>query len=252
MSSTTRTLLELPTADPSEGSTAAVLSDTCVIIPMLNEAAVITDVIRRVREAFPHVVCVDDGSTDNCAELAGAAGATVVRHAVNLGQGAALQTGIDLALALPHSFAYFVTFDADGQHRIEDAAAMVTQARHERVDVVLGSRFLRSGRQVPRSRRLLLRGAVMFSRMTTGLALTDAHNGLRVLTRRAAVTIELRLSGMAHASEILGVIAKQKLSYIEVPIEVVYTDYSRAKGQSSINAVNIVFDLMVNRLRVAR
>ncbi|MEP6665708.1 MAG: glycosyltransferase family 2 protein [Nocardioidaceae bacterium] len=252
MSITAREPVAPGAAHPALPSSAPAYADTCVVIPMYNEASVISDVVTRILELFPNVVCVDDGSVDNSVELAAAAGATVVRHSVNLGQGAALQTGIEFGLAGSADIQYFLTFDADGQHRVEDAVAMVSEARKGEVDVVLGSRFLGSVRHIPRSRRLVLRAAVVFTRMTTGLALTDAHNGLRVLNRSAAACLRLRLTGMAHASEILNVIARSQLTYRELPIEVLYTDYSRQKGQSSINAVNIVFDLMVHRLRFAR
>jgi glycosyltransferase involved in cell wall biosynthesis len=252
MSTTTRDRLEPQDNSSLDRSSASARSDVCVIIPVYNEAGVIADVVREVREVFPNVVCVDDGSHDTSASEAADAGAVVVRHLVNLGQGAALQTGLEFALARWPEVDYVVTFDADGQHRIEDAAAMVSEARRGEVDVVLGSRFLSETQRIPPVRRVVLRGAVAFTRMTTGLPLTDAHNGLRVLTRSAASTIKLRLNGMAHASEILEVIAKQRLRWTEVPIQIVYNDYSQSKGQSSINAVNIVFELLVNRVRVAR
>jgi len=225
--------------------------DVVVVIPMFNEARVINEVVASVRAMFPRTVCVDDGSWDNSAELASAAGAIVVRHPINLGQGASIQTGIEFALSQP-DVQYVVTFDADGQHQVADAARMVDEARIEGVDVVLGSRFLEEGNEVPRSRRALLRCAVAFTRATTGLQLTDSHNGLRVLNRRAAAAIRIRLSGMAHASEILGGIADAGLTYREFPVRVIYTDYSRSKGQSGLNSVNILFDLMAARLREVR
>jgi glycosyltransferase involved in cell wall biosynthesis len=193
------------------------------------------------------VVCVDDGSSDDSAEVARRAGARVLRHAVNLGQGGALQTGIRHVLM--HTAAdYVVTFDADGQHAVADALRMVETARTGDFDVVLGSRFLGTSTGVPRGRRLLLRAATTMTRRTTGLRLTDTHNGLRVFTRRAVQGLDLRLAGMAHASELLGHVARNGLRYCEVPVDIAYTEYSRAKGQSSLNAVNIVFDLAVNRV----
>lgn len=223
--------------------------DVWIVIPVYGEEKVIASVVDDVLRTFPNVVCVDDGSADNSAtEIAGTP-AHLVRHPVNMGQGAALQTGLTYALARTGG-QYFVTFDADGQHRVEDAAAMVAEVRKGEVDVVLGSRFLTRGQRVPAVRRLVLRGAVAFTRATTGLSLTDAHNGLRVFTREAAALINIRLSGMAHASEIIEAVARHRLRWTEVPIEIVYSDYSRAKGQSSINAVNIVFELVVNRVRV--
>ena len=224
------------------------MRDVRVVVPMHNEAPVVADVVADLLRFFPSVVCVDDGSTDDGARVARAAGATVLRHATNLGQGAALQTGISFALQQPGT-AYVVTFDADGQHDPTDAVRMVELACTEDVDVVLGSRFLgESPAPVPGLRRLVLRGGVAFTRLTTGLRLTDTHNGLRVLSRRAAEDLDIRLRGMAHASELLQHVAQAGLSYREVPVSVRYTEYSRAKGQSSLNALNIVYDLFVDRL----
>lgn len=226
-------------------------SDTSVVIPMFNESAVITEVVTRVRTCFESVVCVDDGSRDDSAALAERAGATVVRHPVNLGQGAALQTGLLYALRSP-DVRYFVTFDADGQHDVRDAIGMVSHARASQADVVLGSRFLESSSVIPPARRAVLRAGVAFTRLTTGLDLTDTHNGLRVLNRRAAESLKICLHGMAHASEILEQVARLGLTHEEYPMTVEYTEYSRSKGQPSINALNVAFDLLLQRLRTAR
>ena len=224
--------------------------DTAVVIPMHNEATVIAEVVAGLRPHFTRVICVDDGSRDDCGSRARAAGATVVRHSVNLGQGAAIETGIKFALR-DASVAYVVTFDADGQHDPRDAHAMVQRARADGVQVVLGSRFLTKVDQVPAGRKFLLKAAAGFTRRTTGLAVTDAHNGLRVLRRDAAATVALRLHGMAHASEILSLVARGRFTVIEHPVTIRYTDYSMAKGQRSYNAFNIAFEMAVNRLRPA-
>jgi len=226
--------------------------DVCVVIPMFNESAVIADVIAGLLKEFPIVVCVDDGSSDDCADVARAAGARVVTHPVNLGQGAALQTGLEHGLRLRPSCTYFLTFDADGQHRVADAVAMVEAARRGEADVILGSRFLDAQTTMTASRRLLLKGAVAFTRITTGLRLTDAHNGLRVFTRPVAEMIDIRLHGMAHASELLGLVAHSGCTWKEVPVTIDYTEYSMAKGQSGVNAVNIVLDLLQGRLARGR
>lgn len=220
---------------------------------MYDEATVIGDVVRDLRSTFARVICVDDGSRDTSGRLARQAGAVVVTHPVNLGQGAALQTGICFALQDPDVH-FIVTFDADGQHRVADAARMVDAARHHQVDVVLGSRFAAAGGDVavPRARRAVLSAGVAFTRATTGLALTDAHNGLRVLSRVAAESIDLTQTGMAHASELLSQIARHRLSYVEVPVTIDYTDYSRSRGQSNVNALNILFDLGLARLSQGR
>jgi glycosyltransferase involved in cell wall biosynthesis len=221
-----------------------------VVVPVYNEAAVITEVVVALRHAFDHVVCVDDGSVDRSVQLAAAAGATVLAHPVNLGQGAALQTGLDYALGTDAH--YVITFDSDGQHHVDDALRLLEAARTSDVDIVLGSRFLGSDHHVPSLRLLVLRAAVRFTRLTSGLRLSDAHNGLRVLTRDAAAMVDLHQAGMAHASELIGLVARHRLRYCEVPMTVAYTEYSRAKGQSSLNAVNIVVDLLLARARYAR
>ncbi|MPS75540.1 MAG: glycosyltransferase family 2 protein, partial [Microbacterium sp.] len=114
---------------------------TWVVVPLYNEASVIAGVIAGVLPHFPNIVCIDDGSTDGSLEVARRAGAHIVEHPINLGQGAALQTGIEYALSQP-GCEYIVTFDADGQHRIDDAVAMVAAARASGAAIVFGSRFL--------------------------------------------------------------------------------------------------------------
>lgn len=217
-------------------------SDTWVVVPLYNEASVIADVVRNVREVFPQVVCVDDGSRDGSAVAARQGGAVVVQHPVNLGQGAALQTGISYALRDPE-MKYVVTFDADGQHRVEDALAMVETLRAGDADVVFGSRFLDSRTKPSRAKRALLHAAVIYTNMTTKVHLTDAHNGLRAMNRAAAEHLDIRQNRMAHASEIVEQIGKAGFRYTEQPVHIIYTDYSRSKGQSMLNSVNIVTEM---------
>jgi glycosyltransferase involved in cell wall biosynthesis len=219
------------------------LDDACLVVPLYNEGAVVADVVKNALGTFPLVVCVDDGSSDDSAQRAAEAGATVLRHAVNLGQGAALQTGIEFARTLP-GVRYLVTFDADGQHQVEDAAAMVDLARREDVAIVFGSRFLDSRTRPGLLKRVVLRTAVWFTNQSTGLRLTDAHNGLRVIRVDAARKVELRQDRMAHASEIVLQLGRTRLPWREYPVHVLYTDYSRAKGQSLWNSVNILVDLV--------
>jgi hypothetical protein len=141
-----------------------------------------------------------------------------------------------------------VTFDADGQHRVEDALAMTDRLDAAGLDLVMGSRFLGEARNMPALRRLVLKAAVIFTNLTTGLKLTDAHNGLRVLSRAAALQIDLKQDRMAHASEFLSVIAEKKLRFEEAPVTILYTEYSLAKGQRLRNAIHILEDLFFGRL----
>lgn len=225
--------------------------DVVVIVPAYNEGTVIAATIAGLRTTYPKVICVNDGSIDDTAAQALTAGATVLTHVLNLGQGAALATGIGYALSVP---AYadcqvLVTFDSDGQHDPTDIAALVEPLASGAFDVALGSRFLGRAEGMGTGKRLLLKAAVAFTRMTTRLRVTDTHNGLRALTRAAAEQIAITQHGMAHASEILHEIHRHRLRYVEVPITIRYTDYSKAKGQSALNAVNIVFDMLLRERR---
>ncbi|MBI4921940.1 MAG: glycosyltransferase family 2 protein [Devosia nanyangense] len=224
----------------------AELERTWVVIPAFNEAQVIAATVTSVLKRFANVVVVDDCSVDGTGEIALAGGTHLCRHPVNLGQGAALATGI--AYALGRGAEAIVTYDADGQHAVDDAVHMVDMLRSRQVDVVLGSRFLGQTVGLPIARRLLLGAAVFYTRLSTGLRVTDAHNGLRVLSRAAAQRIAIRQNRMAHASEILEQIAEMKLPFVEVPCTITYTDYSRSKGQSWRGAVTILADLFIRRL----
>jgi polyprenyl-phospho-N-acetylgalactosaminyl synthase len=216
-----------------------------VVIAAYNEAKVIARVVGELARRGYNVVVVDDGSSDSTAERATAA-SVVVRHPINLGQGAALQTGIDYAVQ--QGADVIVTFDADGQHRAADIERLVAALRETRADFALGSRFLGRPIALPPARRLLLRAATLFTQLTTGLRLTDTHNGLRAMTRCGASVIRLRQNRMAHASEILAQIAASGLPYVEVPVRIEYTAYSLAKGQRLSDALAILFDLFARRL----
>lgn len=219
---------------------------TWVVIAAYNEGKVIKQVIENLIIEWPNVVVVDDGSSDATAEQARDAGALVIKHPVNLGQGAALATGIQFCVEI--SAEYIVTFDADGQHHVEDIYSLVAKASEPDVDIVIGSRFLGHTENMPAKKKLVLKAAVLFTRLTTGLKVTDAHNGFRCLTLAAAKKIEIKQNRMAHASEILDEIAKHKLKVSEMPVTITYTEYSIAKGQKISNSINILIELLLERL----
>jgi len=217
--------------------------DAWLVVPLYNEGEVIQQVITDALTTFPHIVCVDDGSSDNSASQAAEAGAVVVSHPINLGQGAAIQTGIAYALQQPGA-KYIVTFDSDGQHRVEDATVMVDILRVEPVDVVFGSRFLDGRTQPGLLKKIVLKTAIAFSNATSGVRLTDTHNGLRAFSRAGASALSIKQNRMAHASEIVEQVGKAGLRYAEHPVHILYTDYSRKKGQSLLNSVNILTELL--------
>ena len=220
--------------------------DVYIVVPAYNEASAVQGVVRELRSQFLNVVVVDDGSHDATASEASGAGAIVLRHVLNRGQGAALQTGIDFSVR--RGADVVVTFDADGQHRVEDVDRLIDALEKEGADIAIGSRFLELRSSVPALRRLMLRVATRFMRFTSGVALTDAHNGLRAMRRSAATRIHLSIDGMAHASEIVDEIYRLKLRVTEVPVVIHYSEYSRRKGQSSLAAFRIAFDYLMKRI----
>jgi len=219
-----------------------------VVIAAYNEGEVIRGTVQKLIDRGYSVVVVDDGSRDNTHAVASEMPVYALRHIKNLGQGAALQTGMTFALRKGARF--IVHFDADGQHRVEDIDVLLEPLVNGEADVALGSRFLRADdtREVPPMRRAILRAGVLVNLALTGVRLTDAHNGFRAFTAEAARGIDLKENGFAHASEILSQIRRLKLRCVERPTTIVYTEYSLEKGQSSLNAVRIVVDLVLRRI----
>ncbi len=217
-----------------------------VVIPSYNEGKVIRQTIRSLPDQY-HVVLVDDASTDDTINAVRDLPIYYLRHDINLGQGAALQTGMDFARQQGADIV--VHFDADGQHNPADIQSFIDVLQTRQVDVVLGSRFLRNDdlRAIPQLRRMLLRVARIVNGLLTGLWLSDAHNGFRVMNRRALTAIQLKENRMAHASEILMQIRRQQLRYVEMPTHIVYTDYSQVKGQRWQGAIDIMIDVFINK-----
>jgi len=213
-------------------------SETWVVIAAYNEGRVIREVVREVVREGWHVVVVDDGSRDDTAAAATMPGAVVLRHAVNLGQGAALQTGIDYALR--RGAREIVTFDADGQHAVEDIPCLI--AALSTADIALGSRFLGKVEGASGSRMAMLRAATAVSNSLSGMKLTDSHCGLRAFRSTAAPALRITQDRMAHASELLRKIRTSGLRLVEVPVTIKYTEHSKSKGQGGIQAVRILFD----------
>lgn len=218
-----------------------------IAIPAYNEGEQIVSTIESITKRYPNIIVIDDGSVDNTVDMVEGMGVECVSHPINLGQGAAIQTGIEYGLSRP-DIEYFVTFDADGQHRIEDVEKMLDHLKKNKLDIVLGSRFLGRAENISWQKKSLLKLAVKFSNLTSGVKLTDTHNGLRVFNRRAAEQMNLQMSDFSHASEIINRIREENLKYDEYPVTIVYTEYSRSKGQSMINAINVGFDAIFHKV----
>ena len=211
---------------------------------MYNEEQVIFQVITELRSVFPHVVCIDDGSTDDSVTRAMEAGAMVLRHAVNIGQGAAISTGFSW-VQNQSRFSYVVTFDADGQHLPQDALRLIAELENKNVDVVFASRFLEQDHAtIPFVKRVVLKSVAKMTKALTDVQLSDAHNGLRALTVEATRAIDLTQNGMAHATQLVSLVLQSNLKYMEIPVTILYTPYSRSKGQSILNSINITLDLI--------
>jgi glycosyltransferase involved in cell wall biosynthesis len=215
-----------------------------VVIPAYNEAGVLKEVLGELRDynRLYNIVVVDDGSSDETVSVASGFDVHILRHPVNLGEGAAIATGIEYALL--EKADVVVTFDADGQMSAEDIGAVVNEVLEEGVDVALGSRFLTARpKGMPRMKKIGLKLATMLTRISTGLKITDTHNGLKAFKAEALRKIVITQNRMAHASEILSEIARNRLVYREVPVTIRYTEYSKTKGQSIFNTINILYEL---------
>jgi polyprenyl-phospho-N-acetylgalactosaminyl synthase len=218
-----------------------------VVIPAFNEDTVIRKVIEELLQFKYELVIVDDGSTINLKSLIKDLDVTVLRHKVNLGQGAAIQTGLDYSLLMGAK--YIVTFDADGQHNAAEIERLLAPLILNNSDIVLGSRFLTGeSHNMPFKRKVLIQMARYINYFFTGLLLSDAHNGMRAMTQAAARKIMIKENGMAHASEILVHVKSSRLRYSEVPVSIVYNDYSLKKGQSGWQATRILLDLIQTKI----
>lgn len=213
----------------------------CIVIPAFNEAKrIVTTVQTLIAQGYADIIVVDDGSTDATGAVI-APFAKVLRHRVNRGMGAALATGTQYALR--HGADIIVHFDADGQHRAEDIAALIVPLQDDRADIVFGSRYMGLS-EVPWTKRYLLHApARWFQNRMTGIRLTDVHNGFRAMNRRAASQIRIRQDRMAHASEIVSEVKRNGLRYTEVPVTILYHEY----GQGLVGGLRIVKDLLIRK-----
>jgi len=218
-----------------------------IVIAAYNEEKSIVNVIKSLKkEGYHNIVVVDDGSEDKTYEICKKQGIYALKHAINRGQGAALKTGIDFALE--EGADMIVTFDADGQHKADEIKRLTTPIEKGEVDVCLGSRFLDNKTKVPPMKKLTLKAGILFTKIFSGIKLTDTHNGFRAFSRKAAEKIKITQDRMEHASEIIDEIAKKHIKFKEVPVTIIYSEYAKAKGQSIFNSIKIVLKLVISKL----
>ncbi len=221
--------------------------NTWIVIPAYNEESKLAEVLCGVRKYVSNIVVVDDGSSDRSYDVARDEGVLVLRHPINRGQGAALATGIEFALR--QGAEAIITFDSDGQHAAEDIPKMIEPIKNGRAEAVLGSRFVENTvHNMPALRRLILKGGILFTRVISNIDVSDTHNGFRVLSREAAQRIEINQDRMAHGSEILDQISKKRIRFVEVPVTIRYSDYSKAKGQDNLNAIKIAARMILSKI----
>lgn len=244
-------------------SYGASLAKVAIVIPVYNEPDGLKRFLKELVRKLPllasgisipvdlfNIIVVDDGSS-SALQLDGVAPSAdvsckifLLRHAVNLGQGAALQTGIEFSVEELRCD-YFVTLDADGQHRPEDVPVLFNELLSKSVDIVFGNRFDKQVKvHAPFGRRMLLKAAIIFERWVSGLKLSDAHNGFRVFNQKCAKLIKLEQNRMAHATEFKQLVQKHKLSYAEAPVAIHYSEETLMKGQKNIGSLFILKDLL--------
>lgn len=212
------------------------------LVPAYNESERVVGVVEALLPHVDEVVVIDDGSSDDTGIQARGAGATLLRHAVNLGQGAALETGH--VYARKKNAQAVLHFDGDGQFDVKDIARAKALLDRGDVDIVLGSRFINSTSKIPWFKRVcILPLARVVNRIFSGLTLTDAHNGFRMLGPRAVAQIKLRHNRMAHATEIVELIRAHDLRYEEIPITVTYHEY----GQKMRGGFSVLTDLITGK-----
>jgi glycosyltransferase involved in cell wall biosynthesis len=217
--------------------------DVWIVVPAHNEQENIFGVIKSLQELTPNIVVVNDASTDRTCDIVKVLGVYLLDHLVNRGQGAALQTGTEFALSKGAKI--MVHFDADGQMLAKDIYRIINPIIDLQAEIVFGSRFMEKRSKIPWTKKyFILRPAIIFNWFFTGIKLSDAHNGFRALSAKAAQRIKITQDGMAHATEILDQVRASDLKYTEVPVEIVYNQY----GQRFSSGFKIIRDLIFARI----
>lgn len=222
-----------------------------VIIPAYNEGLVIGDVIKKARRSFKYsaydieIIVVNDGSSDDTAQKAGNAGATVINHIINTGAGGATATGIHYANQ--RGFSMAATMDADGQHDPDDVLRGLQEMEKSDTDLIIGSRLI-DPEGMSRLKVLGNKGLSLITYLLFGINSTDSQSGLRIYSARALQSLRWEAHGYEFCSEMLWRAKQAKLQVKDYPIKAIYTAYSKAKGQSNWNAINILKSLLRQRI----
>ena len=210
-------------------------------IPCFNEERFIGSVVLKARKHVDQVIVVDDGSTDASAEIAGSAGAMVLRHDCNQGVGAATRTAFRKAREMGADI--MIRLDGDGQHNADEIPAVIAPILRGEVDVVVGSRFLEGKERPPLYRRIGQRILTATTNVGSGTRIKDSQSGFRAFSAKALEKMTLTEDGFSVESEMQFAIARSGLKVIEVPIAVIYTD--KAKRSPVRHGVNVLSRVLV-------
>ncbi|OIP79773.1 glycosyltransferase family 2 protein [Candidatus Peregrinibacteria bacterium CG10_big_fil_rev_8_21_14_0_10_44_7] len=221
-------------------------SKICVVVPAFNEGSVIKGVLTSLKDAhYSNIIVVDDGSEDETFKAASSAGVRVMRHSINRGLGGALGTGLKAATYTDCEVV--VTFDADGQHAVDDIERVALPILNGKADVVIGSR-LKNHKGMPWYRVMMNMTGNFVTYLLFGVWCSDTQSGLRAFSHDAATKIRIHTNRMEVSSEIIREIGRRELKMQEVPIKAIYTDYSLSKGQSLFTGIKTFFKLILHRL----
>tara|TARA_B100000029_G_scaffold167274_1_gene163456 strand:+ start:1996 stop:2880 length:885 start_codon:yes stop_codon:yes gene_type:complete len=189
-------------------------------IPAYNEAKNIASIILKLKKKFNDIIICDDGSSDLTAEIGKKMGATVVSHERNEGYGAAIRTIFLKAKEFDADI--LITFDADGQHRVEDIEKVILPIKNNQTDIVIGSRFLENSTEIPKYRKLGINIITKVTNSTINEKLTDSQSGFRAYNKKTLEKIDPTEKGMGISTEILIKASKNELRITEIPITVLY------------------------------
>jgi len=219
---------------------------TYIVIPAYNEEKKINIVLKNLNKAgYRNIIVVDDGSSDRTFEILKNTDVVSLRHIINRGQGAALKTGIDYAIL--HGADIIVTFDADGQFLVREIKEITKPIQVNDCDIVLGSRFLGKAVNIPFLKKVVLKLGVLVVFILYGIRITDSQCGFRAMSKVAAKKINLSADRMEHAADFFSEIKRTNLKYIEVPITVIYDNYTLKKGQSWTKSIELGFKMLLNK-----
>ena len=214
-----------------------------ILIPVYNEESKIGQVIDSLKSSFKNILVVNDGSTDETRSIIEKTDVIIINHILNLGQGAAISSGINY-LKTENAARALITFDADGQHSVDDAVLFAKEIIKCDEDIIFGSRFIQNKANIPYIKRILLIIVTNITNLLTNTRLSDTHNGLKAIKKSCLSKINISIDGFAFESQIIQQVGKQKIKYKEMPTNTIYTDYSKRKGQKLSNGLIIIEDLI--------